>query len=139
MEYSKCVMKNRLILVISSGCHRNNAIQIIWIASSKSILNYSVIFVKSFYDIFHCEIYSSKYSTISIFDKITFLIYRKERNLLPLSGTKVVGEIVGETRQILLEWKSKFYILIYGDADKILDQLRVRRFICILTKTASVL
>ena len=26
-----------------------------------------------------------------------------------------------------------------GDADKILDQLRVRRFICILTKTASVL
>ena len=40
---------------------------------------------------------------------------------------------------ILLEWKSKFYILIYGDADKILDQLRVRRFICILTKTASVL
>ena len=102
MEYSKCVMKNRLILVISSGCHRNNAIQIIWIASSKSILNYSVIFVKSFYDIFHCEIYSSKYSTISIFDKIIFLIYRKERNLLPLSGTKVVGEIVGETRQIFL-------------------------------------
>ena len=27
----------------------------------------------------------------------------------------------------------------FGDADKILDQLRVRRFICILTKTASVL
>lgn len=61
-----------------------------------------MIFVKSFYDIFHCEIYGSKYSTISIFDKITFLIYRKERNLLLLSGTKVVGEIVGETRQIFL-------------------------------------
>ena len=28
---------------------------------------------------------------------------------------------------------------VNGDADKILDQLRVRRFICILTKTASVL
>lgn len=26
-----------------------------------------------------------------------------------------------------------------GDADKILDQLKVRRFICILTKNASVL
>lgn len=30
-------------------------------------------------------------------------------------------------------------LIEYGDADKILDQLRVRRFICILTKTASVL
>lgn len=27
----------------------------------------------------------------------------------------------------------------FGDADKILDQLKVRRFICILTKNASVL
>lgn len=33
----------------------------------------------------------------------------------------------------------KFSFPDSGDADKILDQLRVRRFICILTKTASVL
>ena len=35
--------------------------------------------------------------------------------------------------------EKKILIVGIGDADKILDQLRVRRFICILTKTASVL
>ena len=38
--------------------------------------------------------------------------------------------------QLDLHWVGN---LVMGDADKILDQLRVRRFICILTKTASVL
>lgn len=46
---------------------------------------------------------------------------------------------------ILLFLTYQIYDLLFefpigqGDADKILDQLRVRRFICILTKTASVL
>lgn len=45
--------------------------------------------------------------------------------------TIVLGEFDGKEAAFLLQ--------NMGDADKILDQLRVRRFICILTKTASVL
>ena len=44
---------------------------------------------------------------------------------------KYVQIVEPDTTGSTLGWK--------GDADKILDQLRVRRFICILTKTASVL
>lgn len=46
-----------------------------------------------------------------------------------LKNTKIAWEILQKEKPDL----------IIGDADKILDQLKVRRFICILTKNASVL
>lgn len=48
------------------------------------------------------------------------------------NGFKTVEDIIDKQLEIPSEYRE-------GDADKILDQLRVRRFICILTKTASVL
>ena len=57
---------------------------------------------------------------------------------------KIEDEITNKEER--LNYGLKYYLekekrenLLNGDADKILDQLRVRRFICILTKTASVL
>lgn len=48
-------------------------------------------------------------------------------------------DISQEVFLALFKVKEKLDYSRPGDADKILDQLRVRRFICILTKTASVL
>lgn len=47
--------------------------------------------------------------------------------------------VFGGITQAADKRRMKYAHDLEGDADKILDQLRVRRFICILTKTASVL